>query len=90
MKILIIEDDKLLAEALQTLLEIKGFDVEVVYDGEDGTEYAETGIYDLLIMDVMMPKLNGYQMARQVRHRRVTTPILMLTAKSETQERTIT
>ena len=51
MKILIIEDDKLLAEALQTLLEIKGFDVEVVYDGEDGTEYAETGIYDLLIMD---------------------------------------
>lgn len=87
MKILIIEDDKLLAEALQTLLEIKGFDVEVVYDGEDGTEYAETGIYDLLIMDVMMPKLNGYQMARQVRHRRVTTPILMLTAKSETQDR---
>ena len=87
MKILIIEDDKLLAEALQTLLEIKGFDVEVVYDGEDGTEYAETGIYDLLIMDVMMPKLNGYQMARQVRHRRVTRPILMLTAKSETQDR---
>ena len=87
MKILIIEDDKLLAEALQTLLEIKGFDVEVVYDGEDGTEYAVTGIYDLLIMDVMMPKLNGYQMARQVRHRRVTTPILMLTAKSETQDR---
>ena len=87
MKILIIEDDKLLAEALQTLLEIKGFDVEVVYDGEDGTEYAETGIYDLLIMDVMMPKLNGYQMARLVRHRRVTTPILMLTAKSETQDR---
>lgn len=87
MKILIIEDDKLLAEALQTLLEIKGFDVEVVYDGEDGTEYAETGIYDLLIMDVMMPKLNGYQVARQVRHRRVTTPILMLTAKSETQDR---
>ena len=76
-----------MAEALQTLLEIKGFDVEVVYDGEDGTEYAETGIYDLLIMDVMMPKLNGYQMARQVRHRRVTTPILMLTAKSETQDR---
>ena len=87
MKILIIEDDKMLAEALQTLLEIKGFDAEVVYDGEDGTEYAETGIYDLLIMDVMMPKLNGYQMARQVRHRRVTTPILMLTAKSETQDR---
>lgn len=87
MKILIIEDDKLLAEALQTLLEIKGFKVEVVYDGEEGAEYAETGIYDLLIMDVMMPKLNGYQVARQVRTHQVTTPILMLTAKSEVQDR---
>ncbi len=87
MKILIIEDEKLLAESLKTLLELKGFEVEVVYDGADGAEYAETGIYDLLIMDVMMPKLNGYQVARQVRSRRVTTPILMLTAKSEVHDR---
>ena len=87
MKILIIEDEKLLAESLQTLLELNGFEVEVVYDGEDGAEYAETGIYDLLIMDVMMPKLNGYQVARQVRAHRVTTPILMLTAKGEVQDR---
>lgn len=87
MKILIIEDEKLLAESLKTLLELKGFEVEVVYDGEDGAEYAETGIYDLLIMDVMMPKLNGYQVARQVRAYRVTTPILMLTAKGEVQDR---
>ena len=87
MKILIIEDEKLLAESLKTLLELKGFEVEVVYDGEDGAEYAETGIYDLLIMDVMMPKLNGYQVARQVRAHRITTPILMLTAKGEVQDR---
>lgn len=87
MKILIIEDEKLLAEALKTLLEMKGFEVETVYDGEDGAAYAETGVYDLLIMDVMMPKLNGYQVARQVRASRVTTPILMLTAKGETQDR---
>ena len=87
MKILIIEDEKLLAESLKTLLELKGFEVEVVYDGEDGAEYAETGIYDLLIMDVMMPKLNGYQVARQVRAHRVATPILMLTAKGEVQDR---
>lgn len=87
MKILIIEDEKLLAESLQALLEQKGFDVEVVCDGEDGAEYAETGIYDLLIMDVMIPKLNGYQVARQVRTRRITTPILMLTAKSEVRDR---
>ena len=87
MKILIIEDDKLLAESLHTLLEYKGVEVEVVYDGEDGAAYAETGIYDLLIMDVMMPKLDGYQVARQVRARRITTPILMLTAKGETRDR---
>lgn len=87
MKILLIEDDKLLSESLQMLLTLKGFEVEAVYDGEDGAEYAETGVYDLLIMDVMMPKLNGYQVARQVRTRRVTTPILMLTAKGETQDR---
>ena len=87
MKVLIIEDDKLLAESLRTLLELKGFEVEAVYDGEDGAEYAETGIYDLLILDVMMPKLNGYQVAKQVRTHRITTPILMLTAKGEVQDR---
>jgi len=87
MKILIIEDEKLLAQSLQTLLTLKGFEVEVVYDGEDGADYAETGVYDLLILDVMMPKLNGYQVARQVRARRITTPILMLTAKGEVQDR---
>lgn len=87
MKILIIEDDRLLADTLQTLLELRGFETEVVCDGEDGAAYAETGIYDLLILDVMMPKLNGYQVARQVRTRRITTPILMLTAKGEVQDR---
>ena len=55
MKILIIEDEKLLADSLKTLLELKGFEVEAVYDGETGAEYAETGIYDLLILDVTKP-----------------------------------
>ncbi len=87
MKILIIEDEKLLADSLKTLLELKGFEVEAVYDGETGAEYAETGIYDLLILDVMMPKLDGLQVARQVRARRLTTPILMLTARAEVGDR---
>lgn len=81
MKILIIEDEALLAESLKTLLELRGFEVEVVSDGESGAEYAETGIYDLLLLDVMMPRLDGYSLARRVRARRVTTPILMLTAR---------
>lgn len=87
MKILIIEDEKILADSLKTLLEGKGFEVEAVYDGETGKEYAELGIYDLLILDVMMPKMNGYEVARQVRSQRCSTPILMLTAKSEVEDR---
>ena len=87
MKILVIEDEKLLAESIKTLLESKGFEVETVYDGEAGEEYAELGIYDLLILDVMMPKLNGYQVARNVRAKRCATPILMLTAKSDLLDR---
>lgn len=87
MKILVIEDEKLLADSIQTLLTGKGFDVEVAYDGETGKEYAELGIYDLLILDIMMPKMNGYEVARRVRSMNCGTPILMLTAKSQLEDR---
>ena len=87
MKILVIEDEKLLAESLRVLLESKGFEVETAYDGETGAEFAKLGIYDLLILDVMMPKMDGYQLAREVRAKRCATPILMLTAKSGLMDR---
>ena len=87
MKILVVEDEVLLADSLKTLLERKGFEVECVYDGESGKEYAELGVYDLLILDVMMPKLDGYQVARRVRAARCGTPILMLTARSGVEDR---
>ena len=87
MKILIIEDEKLLADSLKALLEKKGFDVECVYDGESGAEYAETGVYDLLILDVMIPKMDGFEVARSVRAKRCGTPILMLTARSGLEDR---
>lgn len=87
MRILIIEDEVLLANSLKALLMSKGFRVETAYDGETGAEYAEMGIYDLLILDVMMPKLNGLEVARQVRSKRCATPILMLTAKSDLEDR---
>ena len=87
MKILVIEDEKLLADSIKAMLEHKGFYVECVYDGESGAEYAELGIYDLLILDVMMPKMDGYEVARQVRMHRCNTPILMLTAKSDVADR---
>jgi len=87
MKILIIEDEILLARSLKALLEAKGFQVETVHDGESGRDYAETGVYDLLIMDVMMPGMDGYELAERVRAQRISTPILMLTAKSEVADR---
>ena len=87
MKILIIEDEKLLADSLKTLLTSKGFQVEAVYDGETGADYALLGIYDLLILDVMMPGLDGLSLARKVRANRCTTPILLPTAKSGLEDR---
>ncbi len=87
MKILIIEDEVLLAESLKTMLESKGFEVETIYDGKEGEEYALLGIYDLLILDVMLPSINGYKLAQNVRSKRIGTPILMLTAKSALEDR---
>lgn len=87
MKILVIEDEKLLADSIRVLLESKGFEVEAVYDGETGAEYAQLGVYDLLILDVMMPGLDGYEVARRVRACRCATPILMLTARSGLEDR---
>ena len=87
MKILVIEDEKLLADATKALLESKGFCVEAVYDGQTGADYAELGVYDLLILDVMMPGLDGYAVARQVRAKRCATPILMLTARAAVEDR---
>lgn len=87
MKILVVEDEVLLADSIKTLLKRKGFEVECVYDGEAGAEYAELGVYDLLILDVMMPEMDGYQVARRVRADRCGTPILMLTARSGVEDR---
>ena len=87
MKILIVEDENLLANSIRALLTKKGFEVDVAYDGESGEEYVQLGIYDLLILDIMMPKMNGYEVARHVRAKRLGTPILMLTAKSEVEDR---
>ena len=87
MKILVIEDEQLLAQSIKAVLAQKGFEVETVYDGETGAEYARLGIYDLLILDVMMPGLDGFQVAKALRAERCATPILMLTAKSGIEDR---
>ena len=85
MKVLIIEDEKLLADSIQSVLERKGFEVECVYDGETGAEYAELGIYDLLILDVMMPKMDGWEVCREIR-KNSKVPIIMLTARGDERD----
>ena len=80
MRILIIEDEKLLADSLKALLDQNGFEADAACDGKTGEYYAALGIYDLLILDVMMPGRDGYEVARRLRERRMEMPILMLTA----------
>lgn len=87
MKILIIEDEKTLADSIKLLLTSKGFEADAVYDGENGEDYAMLSIYDLIILDVMLPKQNGFQVAKHIRQKHNGTPILMLTAKSDIDDK---
>ncbi len=81
MKVLVIEDEVALAEAVQRGLEAEGFEVEVSHDGLEGLGRARTGFFDLIVLDIMLPGMNGYRVCRTLRSEEVWTPILMLTAK---------
>lgn len=81
MQILIVEDEKRLADALKQILVEQKYMADVVYDGNDGLEYGKSGIYDLIILDIMLPYKDGFQVAYELRKSRIDTPILMLTAK---------
>lgn len=87
MKILIIEDERVLADSLKRMLESKGFEAEAVYDGDSGEQYAMLNIYDLIILDIMLPKKNGYQVAKAIRAQHNPTLILMLTARSDIEDK---
>lgn len=80
MKILIIEDERHLAEGLRFNLEAEGYEALAVPDGESGLDRAADGGYDAIVLDVMLPGINGFEVARTVRERHDFTPILMLTA----------
>lgn len=87
MTILVIEDEELLSESLRELLSQRGFATEAAFDGPTGLEYALTGLYDLIVLDVMLPGFDGFELARRLRSKRVGTPILMLTARSGLDDR---
>ena len=87
MRLLLVEDEKQLSRALAKMLEKEGYEVDTVYDGEDGYYYGLTKAYDLIIMDVMMPKMNGFEALSKLREKKVETPILMLTALADEHDK---
>jgi DNA-binding response OmpR family regulator len=87
MRILVVDDDKRLCDTLKRGLEENSYAVDCAHDGEDGQLHAEMTPYDLIILDVMMPKKDGWTLCRDLRNNQISTPVLMLTAKDEVADR---
>lgn len=87
MRLLLIEDEKRLSEALAYIIKKNNYGVDVAYDGETGQEMAETGIYDLIILDRMLPKKEGVSVLKELRIKGIKTPVLLLTAKDAVEDR---
>jgi two-component system response regulator CiaR len=87
MRILVVEDDRSLLHAIADLLKEEGYKVDVALNGEDGYSMAETGIYDLMVLDIMLPELDGLEMIKKLRARSIKTPAIFLTAKDSVEDR---
>jgi DNA-binding response OmpR family regulator len=87
MRILVVEDEKNLAESLVRLLEGQKYQAEAVHDGTAGLDYALSGLYDAVVLDVMLPKMNGFQIASALRKKGNAIPILMLTARDDVPDK---
>lgn len=87
MQILIVEDEKRLADALKQILLEQKYMVDVVYDGNDGLDYGLSDIYDLIILDIMIPYRDGFEVVRELRKSKIQTPVLMLTAKDSVSDK---
>jgi len=82
MKILVVEDEFSLADIIATKLRKENYDVDISLDGEDGLDNALSGVYDLVILDIMLPKINGIEILKEIRINNIDTKVIMLTAKS--------
>lgn len=87
MKILIIEDEYGLADAISEILKNENFVTTIITDGEEGEYEALSGIYDLILLDVMLPKKDGFEILKSIRNEKIKTPVIMLTAKSEIDDK---
>jgi DNA-binding response OmpR family regulator len=89
MKVLYVEDEKNMARAVAQVLKKNNYSVDLAHDGEDGLDLAASGAYDVVILDIMLPKLDGISILREMRNRNVTTPVILLTAKGETEDKIV-
>lgn len=89
MRILLAEDELSLSKALIKIFEINNYSADAVYNGEDAISYIETGNYDILVLDIMMPKLDGIEVLRRIRANGIETPVIVLTAKAETDDKVL-
>ena len=87
MKLLLVEDEKQLSEALQQILIKNKYSVDAVYSGDEGLDYALSDVYDVIILDIMLPKLNGIEILKMIRKRKISTPVILLTAKGSIEDR---
>ncbi len=87
MRILIVEDEIHLAEALTQILKKNHYSVDAVHDGQSGLDYATSGIYDLLLLDIMLPEMDGITLLKTLRRKGISTPVIMLTAKGEISDK---
>lgn len=86
MKVLIVEDDKILSDTIKQCIE-KNYSVEQAYDGYEGYMFAKGNIYDVIILDLMMPEMNGYEVLSKLRSQGILTPVLILTAKDSLNDK---
>lgn len=89
MRLLLAEDEKELSNALVVILKHHNYSVDAVYNGQDAYDYAMTGVYDGIILDIMMPKMDGITVLKELRSNGVDVPILLLTAKSQVEDRVV-
>ena len=87
MRILLCEDEKELSNAISAILKHHNYTVDAVYDGMDALDYALSGQYDVILLDIMMPKMNGLEVLEQLRAMHIQTPVMVLSAKSEIEDR---
>lgn len=87
MRILLVEDEEYMAQAVAKVLEKNNYTVDLAYDGEHGLDCILSGIYDIIILDIMLPKINGLDILQTIRKQKISVPVLILTAKGELEDK---